>query len=537
MSKSSENRYGKILGIIGNVLLWIVILSYFIIVPFYFVNGYEKIATRKYFCFMAISKYAAIIMGAFVLLYLSTWGFNKEERAVFKPLLKVDLGMLLFITASFISYKASPYKTVGEKTEGEWFYEGSLYGARGWYMGFILFLVLVFLYFVISRFFKYTNIIWIPILFAVSVSFLWGMLNRYGIYPIEMELANETFISSFGNINWFAGFVSVLAPIVVGLFYSAKSSAVNRLLMIPLIFSHGIVLLNNSDSIVFGYVIMFFVLFLYSLDSRDKMARFSKVLFSFTSVGFGLFFIDKALPGIKEGTSEFADIFSEGVTSIVIFSVTFLLAAFMGLCEEEKIKYSEAVGKKLRNIFIIVSLAGTALIILLIIINTATGGALPVIGHSRVFLFDGNWGSQRGATWTSGALLFKDLSFGRKLIGVGPDMFYFGLRDSELAYAYAQEYFKNSRLTNAHNELLTLLVNVGIIGTGAFIFMFVSAVKTFMVAAKERPYIIAFALSVICYIANNMFSFQQITGTPFFFLVIALGAAAVASGKPSNSKA
>lgn len=530
MGKDTENRYGKVLGIIGNILLWAAILAYFIVVPLYFVNGYEKIATHKYKCFMEISKYSAIIIGAFILLYLSTWGFNKEERAVFKPLHKTDFGMLAFVIICFISYRISPYRTVGlsKKAEDDWFYEGSLYGAKGWFMGFILFLILVFLYFAISRFFKYTNWIWAPILAVSSAVFVWGMLNRYGVHPIEMEYSNETFISSFGNINWFAGFVSVVAPISVGLFYSADTTVKKSFLILPLVLSHGIVFLNNSDSIVFGYVIMFLVLLLYSLDNKEKMMRFAVAAFSFTAVGMGLFFIDKALPGVKEGTSALADIFTKGPTAIAIFAVSVVFLAVMGLFEEDKLKYSEKAGKIARKIILAAVLVIAGLYVILLVINTASNGALPIIGGSRLFTFDGRWGSNRGATWTSGVMLFKDLSFGRKLIGVGPDMFYFGLKDSEEAYAYTYAIFENSRLTNAHNELLTLLNNVGLLGVTSFIFMFVSAFKTFIRAAKESPYIIAFALSVICYIANNMFSFEQITNTPFFFLVIALGAAAVA---------
>ena len=79
------------------------------------------------------------------------------------------------------------------------------------------------------------------------------------------------------------------------------------------------------------------------------------------------------------------------------------------------------------------------------------------------------------------------------------------------------------------------MVNIGILGVSAFVFTVVCATKTFLTEAKERPYIIAFALSVICYIANNMFSFEQITNTPFFFLVLALGAAAVAAGNKEHN--
>ena len=527
MGKSAEGRYGIVLGIIGNVLLWISLLAYFVAVPLYFRDGYTKIATRKYECLMAISKYSAIILGVFILVYLCTWGFNREERAVFKPLTKIDIGMLIFIALAYGSHLLSAYKVVEPKEDGAWFYEGSLYGTQGWYMGLVTYLILVFMYFAVSRFFKYTNAIWIPIMIATSAIFLWGMLNRYGIFPIEMKLSNESFIASLGNINWFAGYVSVLAPIVVGLFYAAKSGKEKALLIVPLILSHGIVLLNNSDSIVFAYAVMYLFLFCYSLDNKDRMLRFTWLAFSFSATGMGFFFIDKALPGVKLGTSRFSDIFTKGITAIMVFVACLALAVFMGLCEDGKINYPEKLGAKLRKIILILLAVGLVVYILLVFINTKTSGALPIIGSRGMFVFNKKWGSNRGATWISGALLYKDLSFGRKLMGTGPDTFYFALKDNQTAFAVAESAFGKSRLTNAHNEIITLLVNVGLLGTAAFLFMSFAAVKAFVKAAAKKPYIIAFALSVICYLANNVFSFQQVTNTPFFFLVIALGAAAV----------
>ena len=55
----------------------------------------------------------------------------------------------------------------------------------------------------------------------------------------------------------------------------------------------------------------------------------------------------------------------------------------------------------------------------------------------------------------------------------------------------------------------------------------VTSVKASFKAAKENPEYICFALAVISYLANNVFSFQQITNTPFIFLVLGIEGAAL----------
>lgn len=523
---NQKKNWGYYLGIIGNILIWTILLSYFLVLPLYFKNGYEMIATNKYKCFMAISKYSWIALGVYLVVFFATWGITKEEIKDYLPVWKIDVSMLGFVFIALISHMASSYKKITEPQD-YFYYEGSLYGASGWFMGLMTFVILVALYFAISRFFIYSNKIWYPILLVATVIFIWGSLNRYQIYPIEMKFQGPSFVASMGNINWFAGYESVLFPIIVGLYWASKDSVKKYIIAVTLFIGSVMLLLNGSDSAVMSFCVTMFVLLLVSLKDETRMVRFSEIMCIFSLSGIVICVIDKIFPEKRDYSSALAEIFASGVTSIVIFVLCIVLRTYLLMVALHKVNYPMWLKTKCSKVLLFVTGTVIVLFILLITVNTKTGGALPVIGKSKLFIFDRGWGSARGATWTSGVLNFAGLSFGKKLIGVGPDMFYYALRDNVTAFEYAAKTFGESRLTNSHNEILTLLVNVGILGAGSFVAMCSFAIKKFIEESKEHPYIIAFALSMVMYLANNTFSFEQITNLPFFFLIIGIGAAAV----------
>ena len=76
--------------------------------------------------------------------------------------------------------------------------------------------------------------------------------------------------------------------------------------------------------------------------------------------------------------------------------------------------------------------------------------------------------------YSAGIQILKEFPLIRKLFGAGPDCFaccaYAMPELSDMLYRY----FGSARLTNAHNELLTCLVNTGIFGFIFYLGIFVS---------------------------------------------------------------
>ncbi|MDR0963382.1 MAG: hypothetical protein LBM60_02050, partial [Clostridium sp.] len=106
-----------------------------------------------------------------------------------------DIGAIVFGVSVLLSYLLTANR------------QEALWGATGWYMGCITQLALVGLYFLISRFWKVSP--WMIGLFlpVSALVFLFGLLNRFGIDPLSMDINNPVYISTIGNINWYCGYL------------------------------------------------------------------------------------------------------------------------------------------------------------------------------------------------------------------------------------------------------------------------------------------------------------------------------------------
>jgi O-antigen ligase len=122
-----------------------------------------------------------------------------------------------------------------------------------------------------------------------------------------------------------------------------------------------------------------------------------------------------------------------------------------------------------------------------------------------------------------------------KAVGVGPDCF------ADYVYAVPQlaerllVQFENQKLTCAHNEWLTILVNTGAFGLLCYVGLLASAAVRCLKKAGEQTVIdgqtgdntqlllYACAIGLLAYTAHNMVSFQQILNTPYFFIVLGMG--------------
>ncbi len=518
---------GELLDLAGNVLAWSVIIVFFVGLPFYFKDGYSQLASNKYLFFMGAAKYTAIVMGVFFLLRVCLWGFTMPEIKAYKNIMWMDIFVVAFAVVSLISHLFSPFKTntFGTNQLNDWFYEGSLWGTKGWFMGLMTFLCFVMLYFVLSRCLIYHVSVFIPIMVALVIICQWGVLNRYGIAPIDMKYEygdkNSVFMASIGNINWFCGFTSVIVPLIWGLYLGVKKLWEKIVLMAAATVTFTMIMLNSSDSGYVALAVSMGVLLGFAMTDAKLFRGFLEIAISLLTVCSVIPLTDHI--GHRNITSGHAEPLL-GLPSCVLLLIVIAVYVIVTL---KKDKYPTEKMKIVRAVYAIAVGAIFVAFVLLIVINTLTGRALPIIGDSEVFFFNSEWASKRGETWSLGVKTFFHLPFGHKLVGSGPDTFFYEMISFEDLSAEWNDYYGNARLTNAHNEIITLLVNIGLLGTAAFIGIMVTSVKASFKAAKENPEYICFALAVISYLANNVFSFQQITNTPFIFLVLGIEGAAL----------
>lgn len=497
---------------------------------FYAPEGYIQIATNKYrfFRMMALITGAVMIPLAALRYLLCVLQKNKSEIRKSLSVSLTDIFVLLFLAVNVISFCLTEYK------------EEALWGTSGWYMGFAMMLAFVGIYFLVSRFYDRKKELLLPFMGVTAVVFLWGLLNRFSVYPIDMQYNNVSFISCIGNINWFCGYWSVFFVIGIVLYIVAEKRSLRIMAAAHSVLSLAMGVVNGSDSAFISMGSVFFFLFLVSFEKTEFIKRWlEEVIFLCGACQImrviALFGPEDPAEGVWAGLNLVNPTIELILGNLTLAAlVVFILLRVLVEREDKKfIKNSAMKGESPENQWIWklmwlkytaigLTAVGAAVFLILLIINTRTPGILGPLSKYRILLFDGSWGSNRGATWRDGLLIYQTFSLRERLFGAGQDCFsIYGYSVPELAARFTEEW-PVSRLTNAHNECITFLVNLGVFGMLSFIGIFLSSFKRLLEKAKEEPLCYLFAASILSYFCHNQFSFSQVMNIPYIFLMLGL---------------
>ena len=542
--RNKQINMRELLGLPCRIGVYLFLFVFVVVYPFYAPEGYIQIATNKYRFFREMALITAKVMIPLIALYYlsvvpqKNAGGDGEKKM---PFSLTDLFMLLFLEINCISYFFSKYKK-----EASW-------GTSGWYMGFFMMLAFIGIYFLISRFYDGKVDLLPPFMGVSAVVFAWGLLNRFSVYPIDMHYDNISFISGIGNINWFCGYWSVFFVIGVALYVVSEKRSMRTMAAVHSVLSLAMGVVEGSDSAYISFGVVFFFLFLVSFQKTIYMKRWLDLCIFYCGVCQIMRVI--AAFGPKELDPEYTGwtglnlinptiTFMLGNVTLAALLIFVLLRFWLGRTDkkyatqnsienrmEESHGQEEAPEKRewIQNIvwlkYAVAGLlaSGAVVYLILLIVNTRTPGILGPLSKYTVFLFDGSWGSSRGATWRDGMLIYQTLSWKGRLFGAGQDCFaIYGYSVPEVA-ALLREQWPSSRLTNAHNECITFLVNIGIFGLLSFIGIFFGSVKSLLKKAKEEPLCYVFAAALLSYFFHNQFSFSQVTNIPYAFLMLGMG--------------
>lgn len=508
-----------------SLLLMAYLFVMFSLYPFYIQNGYVSIGAAKY------SFYRDITIGGFTLIIplailCIIFRLRQKGFAWYKRLSFIDWAMLLYGTGVVISFINTEYK------------QEALWGERGWYMGLITQLLFIASYFLVSRFWEYEEKIILAFMGAAAVVFLLGLLNRFSIYPIAINGATRDFISTLGNINWYCGYWSVMFPVGFVLYWFTDKlwlripAALYTLLSIATGVSQG----SNSAFIVIAGI--YLAVFCLSFKSMGRMRRFFELCIMFCLACQGLRLWRLLIPGSLD--------YYEGslcdwitMTRLPLYAMLPLIIIYILLVLADKKKHMDiAKYKMIRQVIVLLMVLTIGVYIMLLIINSNVQDGIRFMGNQSALVFSEFWGSSRGGTWSAGINVFRNMPVAMKLSGVGPDCFATYLYTIPSVAEAVMDQFGTSRLTNAHNEWLTVLVNNGIIGFIGYASVFTGAFIGFIYRAqritedlknhkneKKKPglFLYIFGISVFCYSIHNIVSFQQILSTPYIFLLLGIG--------------
>ena len=554
-----------------------------VVLPFYYhpETSYMTIGSGKAEFYNKWAFGTAKAAGVFLLLYLLTasvrqyllwkkdssrktggvslWGAMKTGCQNFwQSLTGTELFAVCYIAALCISYLLTDYT------------EFAKMGADGWNMGFWPQILFLFFFLLLGRTFT-TGMAKAGIGLMISAStvvFLLGLLNRYGVNPLHMESSGPGFISTIGNINWYCGYWSVLFPVCCGIFLfrekvlpgsrSAHTGALQQRTPASVLYDFlpavsGIAVVigfatgvsQGSDSGLLVLAAITLILGCFAGKEKEGLRHFIELLLLFCVSLTGLFALQHLFPERnKYQTTGY--LFLTGKPWGLIFGVLLLCLYFFLFIRKkncangrtktvENYRDNKLTGTADRGIVwtyrawqILTGLSAAALVLYigLLIFNTTHPGVIPALDGNALFTFNTSWGSSRGATWSIGIHTFLAQNFGHRLFGVGPDSMaaYLYQSDNSTLLAEVRATFGDKRLTNAHGEWITVLVNTGLMGLLSFAAMIISAVGT-LFSRKQKTLAKACGLAVLCYTLHNIFSFEQMMNISQMYLVMGIGMA------------
>ncbi len=558
-----------------NMLIQCILILYLIvtgmILPLYMQGreGYSHIGTDKVsFYIRSAGMLAGILAGLLLCLLIKNVVHKIKRKPISKevkkstykilPVLKtiVSKNSTLFFVVSYmlcivLSYIFSNYR------------EFVLYGSKGWYMGLAFQCIVLIFYFVgVWQGRKCReSLLEIPIIMILVVStviFVLGILNRYGLNPLGMVDKGPHFISTIGNINWYCGYFSVVFPLGVSIYclsekkhhevtYQAEkfskmyeniedlelgnSASIPKKESIRLYYIKKISLAvyiiigfmagltQGSDTGIGILMVMLLVLGTISIRKQEYWQNFLEVVLLFCITLKILAWIEFCYP---EKNTYISKIYLGMINAEGIWLILIITGVVYAKVKKGNILFFKRCQKIWKYLSSSIVLVGVSLI-LVILIHTVFPEILPQLHEKSLFTFNESWGNGRGATWRIGIYTWLSQDALHKLFGVGVDgmeaYLYSGM-NPELLH-YTQSIFGTVRLTNAHGEWLTLLVNTGMLGMISFAGIMVSAIRRFW--QSKNSIVMACGMSVLIYTIHNIFSFQQVMNVTQIFIVLVIG--------------
>lgn len=498
------------------------------IFPLLYKYQYAGMGDFKYFTFAHTTIVFVLILFLLIfagfLLKLKKDGFVKWKAQVHLDLNLLDKAVLLYFACTSVSFLLSLFK------------EELLWGAEGWNMGYISQVLFVSLYYLISRRWKWKQgIIWI-LLGSSSIVFLAAVLHRFDVDFLNIygDLALEykvQFLSTMGQSSWYSSFLCTVFPVGLYLFFILEKKQLRTIIGAYSVLAMCSLVTQNTDSAFLSLFGVLFLLFYLSFDGEKERSRFYEVLIlifgSFTFMGTcQRLFPERVIPLDTLSVFMSQEFLSPIICLVAV--ILYFLGKKRGSFFFFKSKSGVANEPTNRNSFWILAgaiVVGIVVTILFIVLNS-NGFLYTHFGCQNVnnyLHFTDNWGNGRGFAWRYTFEVYSEMPFLQKWFGVGPDGYSFYAKSVPVLADRMRGFWGNLILTNAHNEYLTKLVNVGAFGLLAYMLMLGSALVLFIKSRTENPLLPAFALCIAAYMAHNIFCYEQVCCSPFFYILLGLG--------------
>lgn len=542
----------KILRVVLSIWVFLILVG----VPLYVHDAYNDIATSKW-NFYAVSTFGCLgypfrilapgclFIALLVLLAYMVWcrayGVFGDVFSL-KKLRFTDYCVIAFMLFATLSAIFAQDKTV------------VIWGFPGWYMGLMAQLSFGALYFFISRFYRKR---WC-LIFAISCAMcslavvgIIALVNRFGYDILGLYKAtwgdskwNPYYISTLSHGSWDSVWFVLMTAVAVYLFWGCDRLPVRIAgLFLTAIGAAGC-LATDAASAFLGLMVLIVVVFLCSFSSYKRLLRFAETVLTMLISWQVLRIISEHMPEEHKLSmhSEKMILYLIEGGKMKAITLIFALITVIGWIVAASVRHKnmKSGDRSLRIIGIIVYIlfaTGIILGVIYLILNTKKQLPERLLSDNSYLVLDINWGSGRARMWNVilrafGEKIVKSPSF--LFFGLGPDSLYQVFSDLtpelEADWQVAAKIIgANDRtlLENAHNEWLTMIVNLGILGGIAHLMTFITSAVRFAKYEKKDPLLVMCLSAVVAYVAATFITYQHTLGAPFVWLLMSIGAGAV----------
>lgn len=530
-SKKRSNAFS-----ITNFIMSLYLFFMLGVFPLYYRYQYYKMGDWKYKVFqyltVACVGILSCILSAVFIWSLIKGRWKENLKRAFGKFSVPDKMVLLYFISTTISYLLTDFKEMG------------FYGSSGWYMGYLAQALFVAVYFLVSRAWEFQYEHMTLFLIVSAAVFMVGILHRFDIDALwiygDLELKYKIqFLSTMGQSSWYAGFLCVVFPVGIYLFFVADALWLRLSAGLFSVISMLSLVSQNTDSAFLSLAAVLMLLFYLAFDGKKQMYRFLEVLLlvfgSFMFMGY----LQKTFPKQMIPLDAFSVFMSQGWLPPLLFGLLLILYGWKRFLDAGKIQennkdftagLSEGGNAKTLSVkiywILLVPVGLAVLFVIIFIILNSNGFLYTHFGYQNVnnyLLFNDNWGNQRGFAWRFTCEAYKELPLLQKLFGVGPDCYAdYNTSVHELA-DQVKAFWGELSLTNAHNEYLNKLYNLGVFGLLSYVGMLVSMVYLFVKKRTEHILLPTFALCAVSYMAYLIFCYEQVCCTPFFYILMGVG--------------
>ena len=486
------------------MLVYVYLVILFAGLPLYMQNKLVLIGNAKYLFF----RNTTLTLGAFLVL-AALGQRSRRGKIQGENWRRTDRFLVCYLLSAIMAYGISPCK------------EDTFLGYPGWYMGLLTQALLVGIYFAVSRYYDGSKSIWWIAGITAGIVTLIGLLNRLDIDALGAfrgmengEWNRTQLLSTIGNNNWYAGYLSVTAGISLSAAFMGKRH-VRVLGMFGSFLFFASAITSNSTTAILAACGLSLLLLLFSLRQRRQLLRALEILMLLPlSVFMIRMFLLLHLTGlVLAGDVESALFFTP--VWYVVFAVEMTGYLLLRWREQQKRRDWLENGR-------IFQIAGYMTIVL-VLFMVLLGGLLVAgnLSGSEKMLEASNG---RLALWRVTFLTYGKEGILFQIFGMGSDSFYYALYQcgSDAMDWINRGLLDNNVYSNAHNEWLTLLIQQGIIGVIAYGGIFFTALWNLRRSVTRDPQALAVFLGLTGYLICSLFTFQHVVSTPFAFALLGM---------------